>query len=64
MVNFVKGLRYIKTLEKCLQFNHGKFFKMLVSVYSQKYYFIIRNDNIYVDRFLNCVHEGLKRNYL
>ena len=59
----MKGLRFIKTLEKCLNQNRKIFTKKLIKAHD-KYYQYIKRDSIYIDRFLTCVAEANTRGYL
>jgi thiaminase len=63
MSNSIKGLRYIKAFEKCVSNGRKLFVKKLFNAYS-KYYYYIKHDSIYVDRFLNAVALATEKNYL
>ena len=59
----MKGLRFIKTLEKCLKQNRKLFIKKLIKAHN-KYYHYIKHDSVYIARFLTCVAEANTRGYL
>jgi len=63
MSNSIKGLRYIKTFEKCVLQGRVLFVKKLFRAYSEYYYFI-KNDNLYINRFFNSVALATEKNYL
>ena len=60
----IKGLRFIKTFEKCVEDGRKLFIKKLLKNYSNKYHHYIKKDHFYMERFFIAFNKIINRGLL